>query len=79
MTRGANLQIIGGTGSGSNTGATCCGDAGGPISNDNKVVSVNSFVVNHYGAGAGFSFRTDTQVARDFLRQYVDLDAVTAP
>jgi hypothetical protein len=50
------------------SGGTCFGDSGGPvISSDGYIVAVNSFVLNNNCNGAGFGYRTDTQLAHDFI------------
>jgi len=50
------------------SGGTCFGDSGGPvISSDGYIVAVNSFVLNNNCNGAGFGYRTDTQLANDFI------------
>jgi hypothetical protein len=49
------------------SGGTCFGDSGGPVIHDGYIVAVNSFVLNLNCKGAGFGYRTDTDVAQDFI------------
>ena len=49
------------------SGGTCFGDSGGPVIHDGVIVGVNSFVLNLNCKGAGFAYRTDTDVAQDFI------------
>ena len=69
LTGGWNLQYSNNPGQGhGGSGGTCFGDSGGPvISSEGYIVAVNSFVLNNNCNGAGFGYRTDTQVANDFI------------
>jgi secreted trypsin-like serine protease len=66
---GWNLHYSNNPGQGhGGSGGTCFGDSGGPvISGDGLIVAVNSFVLNSNCNGAGFGYRTDTQLANDFI------------
>jgi Trypsin len=66
---GWNLHYSNNPGQGhGGSGGTCFGDSGGPvISSDGYIVAVNSFVLNNNCNGAGFGYRTDTQLANDFI------------
>jgi hypothetical protein len=54
-------------------GGTCFGDSGGPIfyGETNVVVAVVSFGVTPC-IGTGYHFRTDTALAQDFIRPYLE-------
>ena len=62
-------------GLGSGSGGTYSGDSGCPIfvANTNVIAGVNSFGIAPYCKGNDYAFRTDTQVAHDFLGQFVSL------
>ncbi len=69
LSGGWNLHYSNNPGQGhGGSGGTCFGDSGGPvISQDGYIVAVNSFVLNNNCNGAGFGYRTDTQLANDFI------------
>lgn len=65
---GWNLHYSSNPGQGhGGSGGTCFGDSGGPVIHDGSIVAVNSFVLNANCKGAGFGYRTDTDVAQDFI------------
>jgi|SRR5829696_2377455 len=65
---GWNLHYSSNPGQGhGGSGGTCFGDSGGPVIHDGYIVAVNSFVLNGNCKGAGFGYRTDTDVAQDFI------------
>ncbi len=76
LTDGYNLQTSNNPGNwvkGSESGGTCFGDSGGPVfySNTNLVVGITSFGMNNNCKGADWSYRTDSDAAREFLDDYV--------
>lgn len=74
---GYNVQYTSNPGEGNGSGGTCFGDSGGPVihwdGTKEVIVGVNSFVLNSNCKGAGFAFRVDTAVSRDFLSKYTKL------
>jgi hypothetical protein len=65
---GSNIHYSSNPGQGhGGSGGTCFGDSGGPVIHDGYIVAVNSFVLNNNCKGAGFGYRTDTEVAQDFI------------
>jgi hypothetical protein len=70
-TDGYNIQVS--SNPGNNSGGLCFGDSGGPVFLDgtNVVVAVNSFVLNNYCRGNGYSYRTDISDTQDFLANYL--------
>jgi secreted trypsin-like serine protease len=58
-------------------GGTCFGDSGGPAfwkdprtgKQTNVIVGITSFGITRQCNGTDFSFRTDTDVAQDFVSQ----------
>lgn len=72
LTGGYNLQVTSNPGQGTGGSGLCFGDSGGAVFSGGEIVAVNSFVLNSQCRGSGFSYRTDTDVAQDFLAQYVD-------
>jgi secreted trypsin-like serine protease len=60
---------------GAGPGGTCSGDSGGPIlwRGTDIVVAINSFGIAPYCHGNDYAFRTDTEVARAFLSQFIAL------
>ena len=65
---GWNLHYSSNRGQGhGGSGGTCFGDSGGPVIHDGYIVGVNSFVLNLNCKGAGFAYRTDTDLAQDFI------------
>jgi hypothetical protein len=56
-------------------GGACFGDSGGPafFYNSNIIAGVGSYVLNQHCVGAGFYFRVDTDDARNFLKDHIDL------
>ena len=68
LTDGWNIHYSSNPGQGhGGSGGTCFGDSGGPVIHDGVIVGVNSFVLNLNCKGAGFAYRTDTDVAQDFI------------
>ena len=68
LTDGWNIHYSSNPGQGhGGSGGTCFGDSGGPVIHDGLIVGVNSFVLNLNCKGAGFAYRTDTDVAQDFI------------
>lgn len=55
-------------------GGTCYGDSGGPVflNNSNQLVALTSFGIVANCKGNDFAFRLDTQVAQDFLSEFLD-------
>lgn len=72
LTGGFNLQVTSSPGAGTGGSGLCFGDSGGAVFSGEEIVAVNSFVLNSQCRGSGFSYRTDTDVAQDFLAAYVD-------
>ncbi|UBV45220.1 trypsin-like serine protease (plasmid) [Deinococcus taeanensis] len=74
LTGGYNLHLTSNAGKGTGGSGLCFGDSGGAVfyGKEELIVAVNSFVLNQQCQGAGFSYRTDTDVAQDFLAAYVD-------
>jgi secreted trypsin-like serine protease len=72
---GYNLVLTNNPGQGTGGSGTCSGDSGGPIlwDNTNVVVAINSFGIAPFCRGTDYAFRTDTEVAREFLAQFVTL------
>jgi hypothetical protein len=74
------VQLTNNPGKGSGSGGTCFGDSGGPAfwidpatgEETNIVVAVTSFGITGQCAGIDFSFRTDTEVAQDFVYGQID-------
>ena len=73
LTDGYNVRFSSDPGNGHGPGGTCFGDSGGPVfvGDTNKIVAVNSFVLNANCKGSGYGFRTDTQLAADFLADFL--------
>lgn len=71
-----NVKLTNNPGLGNGSGGTCSGDSGGPIfvADTNVIVGVNSFGIAPYCKGNDYAFRTDTQVAYDFVGQFVSLE-----
>jgi V8-like Glu-specific endopeptidase len=69
-----NVKFTNNPGLGNGSGGTCSGDSGGPIfiNDTNVIVAVNSYGIAPYCKGNDFAFRTDTQVAYDFVTPYLD-------
>ena len=75
---GYNIQYTNDPGLGTGSGGTCFGDSGGPVihktsTGEEVIVGVNSFVLNANCMGSAFAYRVDTQHARYFLANYVEL------
>lgn len=70
LTDGFNLQYSGDPGQGNGPGGTCFGDSGGPVFSGDKIVAVNSFVLNLNCQGPGFGHRTDIEQSLDFLANF---------
>ena len=72
LTDGYNLQT---NGNGSGRGGTCSGDSGGPVFyggyTSNTIVAVTSFGLNEWCRGVDFSYRTDTQAVKNWIRTTV--------
>jgi len=73
-----NFMFTNNPGNGNGIGGTCSGDSGGPafwVDPDsgptNVIVAVNSFGVAPLCNGNDYQFRTDTQVAHDFVSQFL--------
>jgi hypothetical protein len=73
LTDGFNIQVSSDPGEGNGSGGLCFGDSGGPVLVDgtNVVIAVNSFVLNSYCMGNGFSYRTDIANAQDFILPFL--------
>ncbi len=73
LTDGYNVQVSSDPGGGNGSGGLCFGDSGGPVLLDgsNVVIAVNSFVLNSYCRGNGFSYRTDIANSQDFIRSFL--------
>jgi hypothetical protein len=74
LTDGYNLHTSNNPGKGNGSGGTCFGDSGGPEFypvDSNVVVGVTSFGLNKNCVGADYAFRTDIDVTRSFLSNYV--------
>jgi hypothetical protein len=54
-------------------GGSCFGDSGGPVFHDGFLVGVSSFGASQFCQGADTYYRLDTDDARSFLDDYVDL------
>jgi secreted trypsin-like serine protease len=69
-----NVKFTNNPGLGTGPGGTCSGDSGGPIfiNNTNTIVAVNSYGIAPYCKGNDYAFRTDTQVAYDFVMPYLE-------
>jgi hypothetical protein len=75
LTDGYNVRFSSDPGNGNGPGGTCFGDSGGPIfhkaaNGQTYIVAVNSFVLNLNCKGSGYGFRTDTNLALNFLANY---------
>ena len=72
---GYNVSLTNNPGRGNGQGGTCSGDSGGPFLHygTNVVVAVNSFGVAPFCRGNDYAFRTDTEVAREFLSQFISV------
>lgn len=76
---GQTVQLTNNPGRGTGSGGTCFGDSGGPafwidpVTREETavVVAVTSYGITGQCAGTDFSFRIDTDVAQDFLADYV--------
>ncbi len=68
-----NFQFTNNPGQGSGSGGTCSGDSGGPAfwiedgEETTTVIAVNSYTITPQCNGTDYQFRTDTQVAQEFL------------
>jgi secreted trypsin-like serine protease len=72
LTDGYNLHTSNNPGQGTGPGGTCFGDSGGPIFHDgNKIVAVNSFVLNANCAGASFGYRTDRTEVINWVNSFI--------
>lgn len=73
LTDGFNLQTAGHPGRGLGSGGVCKGDSGGPvlIGESDLVVGIISFGHKGICRDSGFSYRTDSQDARDFLADFL--------
>lgn len=69
------VMLTNNPGFGNGSGGTCSGDSGGPIllADTNVVTAVNSFGIAPYCVGNDYAFRTDTEVARAFLQDFLTL------
>lgn len=73
LTDGYNIQVSSDPGNGNGSGGLCFGDSGGPVLADgtNIVLGVNSFVINSYCRGNGFSYRVDIANAQNFILPFL--------
>ncbi len=72
LTDGYNLQTTNDPGQGTGPGGTCFGDSGGPIFHaGNKIVAVNSFVLNENCSGASFGYRLDRTEVINWVYSFV--------
>lgn len=53
------------------TQSTCFGDSGGPLFHDGTVVGVNTWTFSLRCSGPNFAYRTDSEVAQEFLDTYL--------
>lgn len=76
---GQNFVYTNNPGKGTGVGGTCSGDSGGPAfwidpatgEATNTIVGVNSYGIAPLCNGNDYQFRTDTQVAQDFVNGYL--------
>lgn len=69
LNAGFNVQLTSAQGTG---GGLCFGDSGGAVYHDGDVVAVNSFVLNLFCMGSGFSHRTDIASVHDWVSSFLD-------